>query len=284
MSRPIQAIGKFTFLHLSATDAGSNSLARYHTFCAAADTDARSGRKRVGSKLRCRARAGHGPEAGNRLIILPESRRREPNALMVETMKPEKEGEGGREGVCHLGQAYLSCGKKAGARLPSFLLSLLSKKREKRRWYKSNRSPKSHDCRRKEGATEGGRRWVRLHRLHHHPVSVALSAARKLLSKEKRGTREASLSHTRARCRRASEIGRRRERDGRARYLPEQKPIDRSFDRLFYLRAATFLFSDIRITIFRAGHFPRATSHEHEGWLGYCSSFVWEFLLTFFLA
>ena len=35
---------------------------------------------------------GSRPEAGNRLIILPESRRREPNALMVETMKPEKEG------------------------------------------------------------------------------------------------------------------------------------------------------------------------------------------------
>ena len=161
------------------------------------------------------------------------------------------------------------------------ILSLLSKKREKRRWYKSNRSPKSHDCRRKEGPTEGRRSRVRLHRLHHHPVSVALSVARKLLSKEKRGTREASLTHARSR---ASEIGRRRERDGRARYLPEQKPIDRSFDRLFYLRPAAFLFSDIRITIFRAGHFPRATSHEHEGWLGYCSSFVWEFLLTFFLA
>ena len=69
---------------------------------------------------------------------------------------------------------------------------------------------------------------------------------------------EGGLALSRARSR-ASEIGRRRERDGRARYLPEQKPIDRSDDRLFYLRPAAFLFSDIRITIFRVGHFPLAT-------------------------
>ena len=175
-----------------------------------------------------------------------------------------REGGGGREGVCHLGQAYLSCGKKAGARLPSFLLSLLSKKREKRRWYKSNRSPKSHDCRRKEGATEGvGSDCIAFIIIQFPSLSPSLES----YYRRRNAARGRPRSLTRAWCR-ASEIGRRRERDGRARYLPEQKPIDRSDDRLFYLRAATFLFSDIRITIFRAGHFPRATfrlSHEYGG-------------------
>ena len=160
------------------------------------------------------------------------------------------------------------------------ILSLLSKKREKRRWYKSNRSPKSHDCRRKGGPTEGGR--------ESGPIASPSSSSsfRRSLRRSKviiegETRHEGGLAHTRAQSRQRDW---KEARDGRARYLPEQKPIDRSFDRLFYLRAATFLFSDIRITIFRAGHFPRATSHEHEGWLGYCSSFVWEFLLTFFLA
>ena len=143
-----------------------------------------------------RARAGHGPEAGNRLIILPESRRREPNALMVETMKPEKEGGGGRACATSAKLIYHVAKKQERASLHSS--SHFSLKRERRgggiRVIEARNLTTAGG--RKDRRREGGSR-VRLHRLHHHPVSVALSVARKLLSKEKRGTREASLAHTR---------------------------------------------------------------------------------------
>ena len=203
-----------------------------------------------------RARAGHGPEAGNRLIILPESRRREPNALMVEPMKPEKEG-GSREGVCHLGQAYLSCGKKSrSARASLHSSSHFSLKRE-------GRGGGIRVIEARNLTTAGGRKE---RRRESGPIASPSSSSsfRRSLRRSKviiegETRHEGGLALSRARSRCASEIGRRRERDGRARYLPEQKPIDRSDDRLFYLRPAAFLFSDIRITIFRVGHFPLAT-------------------------
>ena len=63
------------------------------------------------------------PEAGNRLIILPVSRR-EPNALMVEMMKPAPEREGEREEgrVCATSAKliYHVAKKQEHAVLPSF--------------------------------------------------------------------------------------------------------------------------------------------------------------------
>ena len=154
--------------------------------------------------------------------------------------------------MCHFGQAYLSCGKKQehASLPPSFLRSSpscshFSLKREARRgrWYNSNRSSKSHDCRRKEGGSD----CIAFIIIQFPSLPcVALSVARKLLSKEKRGTREASLSHTRV-------VPRQRDwkeaRDGRARYLPETK-ANRSISRSAFLFEGEQSFSDMKVTVY----------------------------------
>ena len=160
--------------------------------------------------------------------------------------------EEGREGVCHLGQAYLSCGKKAGARAPPFIPSShFSLKRERRGGgirvieARNLTTAGGRKERRRESGPIASPSSSSSFRRRRARVSLSLRRSKVIIEGETRHEGGLARSHARAAAAPARLEGGEIERDGRARYLPEQKPIDRSVDRLFYLRAFPFLFTDI---------------------------------------
>ena len=152
--------------------------------------------------------------------------------------------------MCHFGQAYLSCGKKQEhASLPpsflpsflSFMLSLLSKKRGEARWYNSNRSSKSHDCRSRNGGKVGP--------IASPSSSSSFPAAAVAPSVESYNRRRNSARGPGLAREGGREGGREEERDGRARYLPETK-ANRSISRSAFLFEGEQRFSDMKVTVY----------------------------------
>ena len=148
--------------------------------------------------------------------------------------------------VCLCGAAYLSCGKKQehASLPPSFLRSSpscshFSLKREARRgrWYNSNRSSKSHDCRRKEGGSD----CIAFIIIQFPPPPPLLPHSPSKVIIEGETRHEAPASREREE--------EERERDGRARYLPETK-ANRSISRSAFLFEGEQSFSDIKVKVY----------------------------------
>ena len=141
----------------------------------------------------------------------------------------EEEREGGR--VCATSAKLIYHVAKSRS-TPSFLPSSFSLKREARWRYNSNRSSKSHDCRRRE-------EW-------RGPIASPSSsssfptAAVESYNRRRNSARGRGLA--------TEQRGRERERDGRERYLPETK-ANRSISR------SAFLFEGASISVILKSHF-----------------------------